>query len=278
MALELDKIREISERVAGSMGVEIVEVEFIGGAGRKGRTLRIYIDRVTDTLPGRANGPREKVAGANTSDTQMHATSEKSKPKRQPWRDPRGANLRGGHQSGELLGNQIGDQSSGNQAGEGAAQSLAETSVPTASPVALEIDGSAAIQESHSQGGVSLEDCANLAREVSTILDVEDVVPGAEYVLEVSSPGLDRKLLKAADYERFTGSLVKLQTRTPMGVSETSKGNRFFEGRLESFDGAKLVLDTAQGKRSRKKRGAEPAGKVEIELKNVEKANLVPEL
>src|ERR1700758_1059562 len=58
--------------------------------------------------------------------------------------------------------------------------------------------------------GVSHEDCANLSREVGTILDVEDAVPGGSYTLEVSSPGLDRKLSRAADFERFVGSLVKL--------------------------------------------------------------------
>src|SRR5438094_10439812 len=60
--------------------------------------------------------------------------------------------------------------------------------------------------------GVTHEDCANLSREVSTILDVEDVIPGNSYVLEVSSPGLDRKLSRAADFQRFTGSRVKLTT------------------------------------------------------------------
>src|SRR3984893_11565679 len=57
--------------------------------------------------------------------------------------------------------------------------------------------------------GVTHEDCANVSREVSTILDVEDAVPGSSYMLEVSSPGLDRKLLRAQDYVRFTGSRIK---------------------------------------------------------------------
>ncbi len=60
--------------------------------------------------------------------------------------------------------------------------------------------------------GVTHEDCANFSREVGTIFDVEDAVPGGTYMLEVSSPGLDRKLFKPADYERFAGSLVKLMT------------------------------------------------------------------
>src|ERR1700739_4435440 len=60
--------------------------------------------------------------------------------------------------------------------------------------------------------GVTHEDCAQFSREFGTILDVEDVMPGGTYVLEVFSPGLDRQLTKAADYERFAGSKVKLMT------------------------------------------------------------------
>src|SRR5215471_4847441 len=82
--------------------------------------------------------------------------------------------------------------------------------------------------------GVTHEDCANLSREVSIILDVEDAVAGGAYTLEVSSPGLDRKLLKAEDYQRFTGSRVKLMTREPI------LGNRHFEGRLQSFQDGKV--------------------------------------
>src|SRR5579859_7741701 len=95
------------------------------------------------------------------------------------------------------------------------------------------------------QGGVTLEDCANVSREVSTILDVENVVGGGEYLLEVSSPGLDRKLARAMDFQRFTGSRIKVMTHDPVGVTVKSKGNRHFEGKLESFDPAsgKLVLD-----------------------------------
>src|SRR5262245_55815419 len=86
-------------------------------------------------------------------------------------------------------------------------------------------------------GGVTHQDCADLSREVGTILDVEDVIPGGSYVLEVSSPGLDRTLRRPADYERFTGSRVKLTTREPIA------GNRFFEGRLERFEHGRLTLD-----------------------------------
>ena len=119
--------------------------------------------------------------------------------------------------------------------------------------------------------GVTHEDCANLSREVSTILDVEDVVPGASYLLEVSSPGLDRKLLRPADYERFTGSKVKLTTRNPID------GNRHFEGRLESFQGGRLTLDLSTARKKFRPAG-EAAQKLDIEFANVEKANLVPEI
>jgi len=119
--------------------------------------------------------------------------------------------------------------------------------------------------------GVTHEDCAQFSREFGTILDVEDVIPGSSYVLEVSSPGLDRKLVKAADYERFAGSNVKLMTREPVN------GNRHFEGRLESFHDGRLTLDLSVARR--KHRPAEEAPqKLEIELANVEKANLVPEV
>jgi ribosome maturation factor RimP len=172
MALELDRVRDIAERVGASCGLEVVEVEMHGGG--KSRRLRIVIDR------------------------------------------------------------------------------------PTASVA----DGT---------GGVTHEDCANLSREVSTILDVEDVIPGGSYVLEVSSPGLDRKLVRAADYERFTGRRVKLTTRNPVN------GTRYFEGRLESFRDGRLMLDLGTA-RKKPKSADVTAERLEIELANVEKANLVPEI
>ena len=124
--------------------------------------------------------------------------------------------------------------------------------------------------------GVTHEDCANLSREVSTIIDVEDAVPGGSYVLEVSSPGLDRKLSRPADFERFRGSRVKVTTRDPVN------GSRHFEGRLEHFEGGRLTLDLAEARRKfRPRRNASetPAPqRLEIDLANVEKANLVPEI
>jgi ribosome maturation factor RimP len=157
MALDIDKVREIAERVAASHGLEVVEVELRGGG--KARMLRIVIDK---------------------------------------------------------------------------------------------------------PAGVTHEDCANVSRELGTILDVEDAVPGGQYLLEVSSPGLDRKLRHAADYERFSGSLVKLQTREPV------EGNRHLEGRLQEVHDGRIVLELKAKKK-------QPAARVEVEMANIEKANLVPE-
>lgn len=120
--------------------------------------------------------------------------------------------------------------------------------------------------------GVTHDDCANVSRELSVILDVEDVVSGGSYTLEVSSPGLDRKLLKPEDYARFAGSRVKLMTREPVN------GNRHFEGRLKSFQSGKLMLELLAGKKKPKPGHAHPGQMIEIDLANVERANLVPEI
>ncbi len=157
MALDLDHVREIAQRVTASHGLELWDLEFRGGG--KSRLLRIYIDKAE---------------------------------------------------------------------------------------------------------GVTHEDCANVSREVGTILDVEDAVPGS-YTLEVSSPGLDRRLRNTADYERFTGSLIKLQTR------ELVENQKHFEGRLARFDNGRLTLEIGGSKKH------EPRI-VEIPLEQVEKAHLVPEI
>jgi len=123
--------------------------------------------------------------------------------------------------------------------------------------------------------GVSHEDCAAFSREVATIFDVEDAVPGGRYLLEVSSPGLDRRLWKAEHFERFAGSRIKLSTREPV------HGSRQFEGLLTGIAGGELTLDLqpAAGKKaaSRKQAAAEASGSIVVALTNVEKARVVPE-
>ena len=172
MAFDQAKLREIAERVAASIGLEVVEIDFLGTG--KHRMLRVFIDR-----PG-------AVPSANHPD------------------------------------------------------------------------------------GVTHEDCSTFSREFGTIVDVEDAIPGGSYVLEVSSPGLDRKLSKAKDFDRFRGHRMKLTTREPVN------NNQHFEGRLETFENGKLVLDLSAARR--KMRPKNGAASVEIELANVEKANLVPEI
>lgn len=119
--------------------------------------------------------------------------------------------------------------------------------------------------------GVTHEDCASFATDFGTLLDVEDLVPGTEYTLEVSSPGLERKLRGADDFRRFTGQLLKLQTFTPV------ENNRHFTGRLTAFDGSALTLDlTAVKQKGKNKKPL--AHTVVVDLSNVEKANLVAEI
>ncbi|MFZ0819206.1 MAG: hypothetical protein WAM91_04000 [Candidatus Acidiferrales bacterium] len=80
--------------------------------------------------------------------------------------------------------------------------------------------------------GVSHADCSALSEQLSVILDVEDLVPGPRYIFEVSSPGLDRKLLKMADYERFAGRLAKIWTNEPVTPGEGARPVNYIEGRL----------------------------------------------
>ena len=122
--------------------------------------------------------------------------------------------------------------------------------------------------------GVTHEDCANYSRELGTILDVEDAVPGAGYLLEVSSPGLDRKLVKPADFERFSGSRVKIMTREPVN------GNRHFDGRLRSLGDGRIGLEPHRDSKTGKKRHKpeQETKAIEIELSNIERARLVPEI
>jgi ribosome maturation factor RimP len=87
--------------------------------------------------------------------------------------------------------------------------------------------------------GVTHKDCERVSSELSVILDVEELVPGASsYILEVSSPGLDRKLIKPADYERFVGRLAQVW------VNEPVENQKYLEGRLAGYaDGlVKLAL------------------------------------
>ena len=109
---------------------------------------------------------------------------------------------------------------------------------------------------------ISHSDCERVSQQLSVILDVEDLIPGpAGYTLEVSSPGMDRALKKAADFERFKGRLAKISTSEPVGEA------KFFEGRLAGFADGKVRMEL-KGKEART---------VEVPLEAIRKANLVVE-
>jgi len=92
------------------------------------------------------------------------------------------------------------------------------------------------------EGGVTIDDCAGFSRELSAILDVEEFIP-CHYTLEVSSPGLDRPLKTAADYERFVGRLVKVRTGELFADDAGNRRKTFLgtlEGLTDGFVGIKL--------------------------------------
>lgn len=212
MALDLEKIRATAGRVAGSYGLEVVDVDFVGGG--KHRVLRVSIEK---DEAGRARLAAEAKAAAERGAA------------------PEDGSLPAAVVRGELSTEHL--------------------------------------------SGVTHEDCERFSHDFGTVIDVEDLVPGAEYTLEVSSPGLDRNLSRPADYERFRGSLVKLQTFQPVA------GNRHWQGRLtaadlSAADGGKITLDHSaiQAKRKVKKAAVAADALVEIEFANIEKAQLIPEL
>jgi ribosome maturation factor RimP len=91
------------------------------------------------------------------------------------------------------------------------------------------------------EDSVSITDCERVSQELSTILDVEDLLPDS-YTLEVSSPGLDRPLREARDYVRFAGRLAKLVTREPVNRQTA------FAGRLRGMDGQDVLFENEGGK------------------------------
>jgi ribosome maturation factor RimP len=106
---------------------------------------------------------------------------------------------------------------------------------------------------------VSVEDCANVSRDVSAILDVEEIVPSA-FILEVSSPGLDRPLRSTDDYRRFTGRLAKLVTREPID------GQTFLRGTLAGVEEGYVIVDGEDHKRHRVPVAAIRRANLEVEF------------
>ena len=106
------------------------------------------------------------------------------------------------------------------------------------------------------QEGVTHGDCEFISQQVGTILDVEDVIPGERYTLEVSSPGVERKLTKPREFERFVGQKVKIVLRQPVD------NQRHWVGALTSFAEGIITLEPSPGR------------SLKIPLEQVEKANL----
>jgi ribosome maturation factor RimP len=104
--------------------------------------------------------------------------------------------------------------------------------------------------------GVSHADCELVTRHVGTILDVEDVIPGGRYTFEVSSPGLERPLVKPQDFERFVGRKARVTLRQPL------ENRRHWEGTLAGLSGDVVTLEPA------------PGTSIRFALHQVEKANL----
>lgn len=135
------------------------------------------------------------------------------------------------------------------------------------------LEGSLTVEQ---LSGLTHEDCAAFSRDFGVLLDVEDLVSGEEYTLEASSPGLDRKLGRPEDFERFRGCLVKVQTFEPI------RNNRHWQGRLMAGPQAEagkgtITIDLAAVQQNSKSRKS-GVNTVEIALSNIEKANLVPEI
>ena len=199
MALDLDVVRSIAVRVAASHGLDVVEVEFHGGA--KHRLLRVFIEKNAQE--------RTRLAAL-------------------------------------------------------AAEQAAQTEDSLKLPEHASLDQLA---------GVTHEDCERFSKDFGTVMDVEDLISGTStYTLEVSSPGLDRRLHRREDFERFRGSLVKVQTFTPV------EGNRHWLGRIVDVSTTEIVLELGEGKPRKKKAGVEEKKSVTLSLANIEKANLEPEL
>lgn len=112
-------------------------------------------------------------------------------------------------------------------------------------------------------GGVGLDDCVAVSREVEAVLEVEDPIRGA-YRLEVSSPGLDRPLKKPADYERFAGQAVKIKTRELLDPDQRGHARKTFSGRLLGCSDGQVRVEQVD------KRG----GVVAIDLHDIARANL----
>lgn len=105
------------------------------------------------------------------------------------------------------------------------------------------------------EGGITIEDCSNVSRSIEQVMDAEDFMPGA-YVLEVSSPGLDRELYSVEDFSKFAGKLAKVKMKSDFD------GPKALNGRIVAVDGHDITFDDRT------------AGEVVFSYTSVAKANL----
>jgi ribosome maturation factor RimP len=206
MSSSIEQIRRTADRVAASHGLDVVEVEFLGGS--KHRVLRVFIEQNAEQRARRAEEANKKL-------------------------------------------------------NDGAAQGEERSLLAHLGAEGIPLDQLAWITH---------EDCERFSRDFGVVIDVEDLVPGGEYTLEVSSPGLDRKLETRADYERFQASPVKVRTFEPVA------GNRHWLGKLTEVKPEGIVLDLTAKKQKGNKKSPPQGQTVEIAFANIEKANLAPEI
>jgi ribosome maturation factor RimP len=207
MAAKLDEIRKAADRVAASLGLDVVDIEFTGTA--KSRVLCIYLEK---------NAAGRKAQEASAIE-QMSAVAANP-----------------GHELSIVVPERF-------------------------------VNGE--LNPEH-LSWLTHQDCVEFSRDFGTLLDIEDLIPDGEYTLEASSPGLDRKLSRPEDFERFKGCLAKIQTFEPIN------NNRHWQGRLTAAGADRITLDltaTRQNSKSRKT----GVSSVEIAFGNIEKAHLVPE-
>lgn len=95
------------------------------------------------------------------------------------------------------------------------------------------------------EGGVNLDDCASVSRELSEVLDVEDVISD-HYCLEVSSPGIDRPLKKLEDFQRFKGKMVKIRTFEPL-LDDAGNKRKMFVGELRGIENGLVLVALKEG-------------------------------
>lgn len=109
------------------------------------------------------------------------------------------------------------------------------------------------------EGGISHEDCTIISRRIESVLDAEDFIPSA-YLLEVSSPGLERELYSLKDFEKFAGKLARVKTHAPVD------GQKHFRGRITGVEGEEIIFDDKTSGEARFPFSAVAKANLEIDL------------